>query len=201
MVKAAIAPAAEKVSARDRLLAASDELFYNEGIHTVGIDRVIAKAGVAKGSLYYIFGGKDQLIEAYLFNRHQAWMQTIQEGLDAVEDPREKILAVFDQLGILFSKPDFRGCAFTNAAAEAMPGSPEDLAAAKFRTWIHDLFQGLATSAGATDARTISDQLVVLYDGANTTAQMDKTAAPAATAKKLAQLVIGANSFSSPISA
>src|SRR6195952_5641920 len=162
-----------KPSARERLLAASDELFYNEGIHTVGIDRVIEKAGVAKGSLYYIFGGKDQLIEAYLFNRHAAWMQTVQRGLDAVDDPQAKILAVFDQLDILFTQPDFRGCAFMNATAEALPGSPEDLAATKFRGWIHELFGELAVAAGATEPTILADQLVVLYDGANTTAQMD----------------------------
>lgn len=198
MAKSSAESSDAKLSARNRLLAASDELFYNEGIHTVGIDRVIAKAGVAKGSLYYIFGGKDQLIEAYLFNRHQAWMETVQSGIDAVDDPREKILAVFDQLGVLFSKPDFRGCAFTNAAAEAQPGSAEDLAVAKFREWIHQLFGQLATAAGAVEPQELADQMVVLYDGANTTAQMDKSPAPAATAKSMARLVIGASEFAEP---
>ncbi|UFS57552.1 TetR/AcrR family transcriptional regulator [Subtercola endophyticus] len=192
------APSTPKRSARDRLLAASDELFYTEGIHTVGIDRVIEKAGVAKGSLYYIFGGKDQLIEAYLFNRHQAWMHTVQQGLDAVDEPQAKILAVFDQLGTLFAQPDFRGCAFMNATAEALPGSPEDRAATKFRGWIHELFGELAGAAGATDPKALADQLVVLYDGANTTAQMDKTAAPARTAKTMAQLVLTATPFDPP---
>ena len=48
------------------MLAASHELFYGDGIHPTGIDAVIDKAGVAKGSLYYIFGGKDNLVAAYL---------------------------------------------------------------------------------------------------------------------------------------
>jgi AcrR family transcriptional regulator len=183
-------------SARDRLLAASDELFYNEGIHTVGIDRVIEKADVAKGSLYYNFGGgKDELIEAYLFNRHQVWMATVQAGVDRVDDPRAQILAVFDVLGELFAKPDYRGCAFMNATAEAKEGSPEDLAATKFRSWVHELFLNLARNAGADDAADLADQLVVLYDGATTTSQMDKTAAPAATARRMAGLVLAASSF------
>lgn len=182
-------------SARDRLLAASDELFYNEGIHTVGIDRVIEKADVAKGSLYYIFGGKDQLIEAYLFNRHHVWMETVQAGVDKVDDPQAKILAVFDVLGDLFARPDYRGCAFMNATAEAKEGSPEDLAATKFRTWVHELFLDLASDAGAKDARDLADQLVVLYDGATTTSQMDKTAKPAATARRMASLVLSASTF------
>ncbi|MDQ1549655.1 MAG: hypothetical protein QOD27_1313 [Microbacteriaceae bacterium] len=188
-------------SARDRLLAASDELFYNEGIHTVGIDRVIEKADVAKGSLYYIFGGKDQLIEAYLFNRHQVWMRTIQAGIDKVDGPQAKILAVFDVLGELFARPDYRGCAFMNATAEAKEGSPEDLAAAKFRTWVHGLFLDLARNAGAEDATDLAEQLVVLYDGATTTSQMDKTARPALTARRMAGLVLAASSFAEVASA
>ncbi|MCU1583043.1 MAG: TetR/AcrR family transcriptional regulator [Microbacteriaceae bacterium] len=188
-------------SARDRLLAASDELFYNEGIHTVGIDRVIEKADVAKGSLYYIFGGKDQLIEAYLFNRHQVWMRTIQAGIDKVDGPQAKILTVFDVLGELFARPDYRGCAFMNATAEAKEGSPEDLAAAKFRTWVHGLFLDLARNAGAEDATDLAEQLVVLYDGATTTSQMDKTARPALTARRMAGLVLAASSFAEVASA
>ena len=187
-----------KPSARERLLAASDELFYNEGIHTVGIDRVIEKAGVAKGSLYYIFGGKDQLIEAYLFNRHHAWMETVQAGIDNATTAQEKILAVFDVLGDLFSRPDFRGCAFMNATAEARPGSPEELAAGKFRDWVHTLFGELATSAGAIDPDVLTRQLVILYDGATTTAQMDKAPESAATARMMVGLVLSATTFAEP---
>ena len=61
---------AERPSARERLLAAADELFYEEGVHTVGIDRVIERAGVAKASLYNTFGSKDELVRAYLTSRH-----------------------------------------------------------------------------------------------------------------------------------
>src|ERR1700709_2162113 len=105
----------KRQSARDRLLAASDELFYAEGIHTVGIDRGLDKAGVAKGSLYYNFaGGKDELVETYLANRHGLWQAKVESRIAAHTDPRERVLSVFDALGDLFSSPDFRGCAFVN---------------------------------------------------------------------------------------
>ena len=58
--------AAERASARERLLAAASELFYAEGIHTVGVDRIVERAGVAKATLYTLFGSKDGLIRAYL---------------------------------------------------------------------------------------------------------------------------------------
>ena len=69
---------AKRPSPRERLLAASDELFYRDGVHSTGIDAIIETAGVAKGSLYYIFGGKDELVAAYLRGRLERWRQAIE---------------------------------------------------------------------------------------------------------------------------
>src|SRR6195952_6030647 len=102
----------KKASPRQRLLEAADELFYNEGIHSVGIDRVIEKAGVAKGSLYYNFSGKDDLIKEYLLGRHAAWTARIDAAIAGEADPTAKILVVFDVLGELFAEPGYRGCSF-----------------------------------------------------------------------------------------
>src|ERR1041384_53728 len=94
-------------SARDRLLASADELFYREGVHVVGIDRVIEHAGVAKASLYNSFGSKDELIRAYLRGRHAAIEQRVTEGLTAYATPRDKILGVFDLQASRFADPDY----------------------------------------------------------------------------------------------
>jgi AcrR family transcriptional regulator len=166
-------PQTGKRSARDRLLDAADHLFYDEGIRAVGIDRVLQQSGVAKGSLYYNFGGKDDLVRAYLQNRHAKWAARIDESLRAHAAPTEKILAVFDALGELFAEPEFRGCAFINAAAEAAPGTAEDLATKDFRSWVHDLFATLVDRGGYQDAQTLTAQLILLYDGSNISAQMD----------------------------
>ncbi|MDB6107950.1 MAG: TetR family transcriptional regulator, partial [Gammaproteobacteria bacterium] len=72
---------APRVSARERLLAAADELFYENGINTVGIDRVIERAGVAKASLYDCFGSKDELVRSYLQARSEARQARINERL------------------------------------------------------------------------------------------------------------------------
>src|SRR5580693_3603264 len=82
-------------SARERLLAAANELFYNEGVHTVGIDRVIEQAGVAKASLYNTFGSKDELVRAYLETRHASLTQRITQAVERYDTPRERLLAVF----------------------------------------------------------------------------------------------------------
>ena len=67
--------------ARERLLTAANELFYTEGVHTVGIDRIIERAGVAKATLYSAFGSKDELIQAYLARRYEAWKRRLPERL------------------------------------------------------------------------------------------------------------------------
>jgi AcrR family transcriptional regulator len=160
-------------SARERLLDAADRLFYTEGIRTVGIDRVLEESGVAKGSLYYNFGGKDDLVREYLRNRHARWAARLAERIAQRRTPRTKILSVFDSLGELFGEPGFRGCAFHNAAAEAQPGSVEDLATKDFRTWLHQLFGALVEDGGYRDPRRLATQLALLYDGANIAAAMD----------------------------
>jgi AcrR family transcriptional regulator len=175
-----------KRSARERLLDTADRLFYTEGVHAVGIDRVLEQSGVAKGSLYYNFGGKDDLVRTYLQNRHAKWAARIDDELAAAATPADKILAIFDALGDLFAQPDFRGCAFINAAAEAPAGSAEELAAKNFRVWLHELFATLVTEAGYRDARKLTAQLVILYDGANISAQMDHSPAAAQAARDVA---------------
>jgi AcrR family transcriptional regulator len=182
----------KKVSPRQRLLAAADELFYNEGIHSVGIDRVIEKAGVAKGSLYYNFSGKDELIKEYLLGRHTAWAARIDAAIAAEVDPKAKILAIFDVLGELFAEPDYRGCSFMNAVAEASEGGPELAAAANFRAWLHGMFDGLVAALDVQNPTALAGQLVILYDGAVAAAQMDGSPAAAQTAKALAAMVLEA---------
>jgi AcrR family transcriptional regulator len=183
-------PEQRRRTAKRRLLQAADDLFYNEGIHTVGIDRVVAHAGVAKGSLYYSFTGKDDLVHEYLTHRHRRWSERVTAGIEAHTDPRARILAVYDVLGTLFAQPDYHGCAFMNATAEAAPYSVEAHAATAFRAWVHNLFLDLASDADAADPKQLAKTLVLLYDGAIATAQMDKAPEAARTARRTAELIL-----------
>lgn len=182
--------AERKPSPRQKLLAAADELFYNEGVHAVTIDRVIDKASVARGSLYYNFDGKDDLIREYLLGRHAAWTARIEQALEEAKDPGAKILTVFDALGTLFAEPSYRGCSFMNAVAEAPTDGPEIKAAATYRSWLHELFGDLVAALNVRHPQELTDQLIVLYDGAVTAAQMDKSPHSAATARTLASMAV-----------
>jgi AcrR family transcriptional regulator len=177
---------ARKPSARDRLLAAADELFYAEGVHTVGIDRIIERAGVAKASLYSTFGSKDELVKAYLEGRHAVRRARIMKGLERFETPRDRLLGVFDVLGEIAGSPGFRGCAFYNASAESGPGGPVEEVSTANRAWTRGLFTELARDTGAADPATLADQLMILYDGSTVGARMDHGAAAATLARSIA---------------
>jgi AcrR family transcriptional regulator len=182
----------ERGSARDRLLAAALELFYEEGVNTVGIDRVIERAGVAKASLYSTFGSKEELVRAYLDARQEARRARIEASLIRCGTPEERVLAVFDVLGDLFAEPGFRGCAFMRASAELRPGSSVKGVCDGYRAWIRALFTGLAREAGAADPEALGKQLVVLHDGASVSAQMDGDPGAAAAARAVAAALLQA---------
>jgi AcrR family transcriptional regulator len=189
---------AKRPSARERLLAASDELFYRDGVHSTGIEAVIEKAGVAKGSLYYIFGGKDELVAAYLRGRHEAWRQRVEAAQAGADDPDEKILAVFDAIADYVSLPEFRGCPFDNAAAEVPGGECQKQANKEYRDWLRRYFLELAEATGVADPQALADALIVLYNGALATANTAKPARTAGiTAKRIARLTLAAAKASS----
>ncbi|MCU1459830.1 MAG: TetR/AcrR family transcriptional regulator [Actinomycetia bacterium] len=178
--------------ARERLLAAADELFYAEGVHTVGIDRVIQHAGVAKATLYSAFGSKDALIRAYLTRRYEGWHARITEKIAGYETPRDRLLGVFDWLDEAFAHPDFHGCAFMNATAEDRPDGPSQDPAAVYRAAVRSMFRDLADAAGAVDPGHLALQLGLLYDGAMVAAQMDHDRGAGATAREVAAALLDA---------
>src|SRR5947209_17227727 len=103
-------PEATRRSARERLLASANELFYDEGIQTVGIDRVIEHAGVAKASLYNTFGSKEELIRAYLDARRESLTARITEVVESFSTPRDRLLGVFDAQRVIITDSEYRGC-------------------------------------------------------------------------------------------
>src|SRR4051794_313016 len=124
-------------AARERILETADRLFYNEGIHAVGIQRVVAEAAVTRVTLYRHFPSKDDLISAYLSRREQYDRDQV-NGIVAAhpDDPRQALT----ELATALTRDDFgavrRGCPFINASAE-FTGSHAALAHAHdHRRWV-----------------------------------------------------------------
>ncbi len=154
MTTASSAQTEPRASARERLLSAANELFYAEGVQTVGVDRIIDRAGVAKASLYNLFGSKEELVAAYLASRHERTASRLTETIERIDDPRQKIIAVFDDQARQYEQPEFNGCAFIAASTEAPSRGLVEQAADEFRSWIRGMFTELASQAGAVVRRT-----------------------------------------------
>jgi AcrR family transcriptional regulator len=181
-------------SARERLLAAANELFYLEGIHTVGIDRVIERAGVAKASLYSTFGSKDELVRAYLEGRARSRQERVSKRIASHDNPRDQILAIFDLLGETVAQPTFRGCAFINASAEGpRDESKTQQVCVRSRAWMRGVFVGLARDYGAGDGERLGRQLSLVYDGAMDSAAVDRDPGIAREARLAAETLLAAH--------
>jgi AcrR family transcriptional regulator len=177
-------------SARERLLAAANALFYEEGVHTVGIDRVIERAGVAKASLYSTFGSKEELVRAYLMARAESRQQRISRRIARYDDPRDRILGIFDLLGEIIAEPSFRGCAFVNASAEGPRETKVTQVCLDSRAWIRRLFTDQARELGDADPESLGRRLALLYDGALIGASMERDRGVAADARAMAELLL-----------
>src|SRR5689334_7517844 len=140
---------------RERLVAAAVELFYRRGFGAVGVDAVIAAAGVTKTTFYKHFEGKDDLMVAAVRRRDEwesaAWGRAVRRI--AGEDPAGQLLAMFDVMDVWFNDPDFRGCMFTNTALEfPNPNDPVHRAAAEYKARAREHWRDLARAGGADAA-------------------------------------------------
>lgn len=155
---------------RERILVAAHALFYREGIRATGIDKIIDQSSVSKVTFYRQYASKDDLILAYLDYRHEKWISWFQTSLaQATGSGSSAAEALIATLRVWFSRPDFRGCAFLNAAAELGSSHPEILGAVRrhkqeMLSVLDNIFNGDAVSAGG--------RLSLVIDGAIVHAQM-----------------------------
>lgn len=159
---------------RERLLAVAKKLFYDEGVHVVGIDRIIEEAGVAKASLYQHFGSRDGLVRAYLEEHFAARRAHIDAVLAKYPTPREQLLGLFQDTASALSGDVFRGCRFVNASIEARPDESALAITEEYRSWLRSVFVGLAEQAGAGNPILLGRQLALLYDGVAVASRFDQ---------------------------
>lgn len=161
--------------ARRRILGTATALFYAHGVHAVGIDRIIAEAGVAKATFYHHFPAKDELVRAYVEGQSRVGRSAI-AALDQ-RAPRDLIMAVFDLVADAADLPGYRGCPFLNAAAEYPdPASPVRQAIDDHRRWKRGLLKDLLVAAGDPDPDRTADVLTVAGDGLLVASHLDRPA-------------------------
>ena len=184
----------DEPSARDRLLAAAGELFYRQGIRSVGVDDIVAKADVAKMSLYRSFPSKDVLAAAYLQavdRRYWGWWdETVARHPG---DPRAQLRALFRSLVRRTTRADWRGCPFTNAATEfPEPDHPARRVAEANKRELRRRLLDVVRAAGARRPALLADELLLLVEGAYVSGQTFGSDGPAAAAAEAADALIAA---------
>jgi AcrR family transcriptional regulator len=180
--------------ARSRILEAAYELFSRRGIRAVGIDAIIRESGVARMTLYRHFGSKDGLAAAYLDRRGERTQEGVKSEVERrASSPRERILAAFDMLRELVEEPDYRGCAFINAAAEmASPDHELTKIARHHKDASRQWFAEFAAEAGVPDPEGLAIQLTLLVDGLFVAGDLYRESSGSAYARSAAETLIDA---------
>ncbi len=182
---------------RDHLVDTALEIFYRDGFHATGIDKIIEQAGVARMTLYNHFKSKDELILATLRRRDEKFRNWFMRAVERLgKTPQERLLSIFDDLENWFLGKGFSGCMFINASAEyAGADDPIHMAASEHKILVLKYIRELVTAAGAADPDELANELVLLMEGAIVMAYVvgDKKAAARAkvAANKLIQLSCG----------
>ncbi|UVC09557.1 TetR/AcrR family transcriptional regulator [Rhizobium sp. TH2] len=180
----------EESPARRRLLDTATRLFYETGIHAVGIDRIIAEAAVAKATFYKHFPSKDELVVAYVEEQDRLG----REAVAALPNrpPREMIAAIMGRIGDAVTAGGWRGCPFLNAAAEYPdPASKVRRAIDARRAWYHDSLRNLLAEDGDPMPSVTASLLVALSDGLLEIAYLDDPATvPALVDEALERLLV-----------
>ena len=177
-----------------RVLDAASELFYERGIHSVGVDTIAEAAGVTKKTLYDRFGSKEALVLAYLQHRDARWRDHLAGYLALVPDPGpDRVLAVFDAAIAWSGENGPKGCSAINARAEigdGHDGHPVFPEIARQKVWLLDLFTELCREAETVDPTAMAKRMMLLHDGALVTVGMETFPHPGEVARDVAHSLL-----------
>ena len=153
--------------ARTRLLRTASEIFYAEGIHDIGVDRILEQATVTRSTFYRHFPSKEELVLAYVQSMDAAVREALRQASDPATGPRDLLRTLTDLMGTEICRPGFRGCAFINAAAEyPNPDSPVHRAVLEHRAWLRLTVADALGQAGHPEPERAARHFIMLRDGA-----------------------------------
>lgn len=182
-------------SARERVLTAAYELFSRRGIRAVGTDEVIARAGVARATLYRHFATKNDLVLAVLQRREELWTHGLieEQSRRRGDTPEEQLLAIFDVMHDWLRRSDrYEGCSFINVLLEVGPEHPAGKACIAHIDHVRDIVRRRATAAGLVDVEDFASSWHILMKGAIVLAAVGDLDA-ALRARRMARTLIDAH--------
>ncbi|MFE7778374.1 TetR/AcrR family transcriptional regulator [Streptomyces sp. NPDC057445] len=177
-----------------RVLDAAARLFYERGIHAVGVDLIAAEAGVTKKTLYDRFGSKEQLVVEYLAARDEHWREFLDERLGAAgKSAEDRVLAVFEASRAWSERFSTRGCSMVNAHAEIDdPRHPAHAVITGQKAWMLALFTSLVGDLAPDRARALARTLMLLHEGALVAYGLDVFPDPLGAAREQARALLEA---------
>lgn len=181
--------------AAERIRETARDLFYREGIRAVGVDEIVARAGVTKPSLYRAFASKDELAAAYLrdYDR-EFWARFDGAAAAHPDDPRAQLRTWLTGIGARAVKPAYRGCGLSNAAVEyPQAGHPARLVAQDNKRMLRQRLADLARRLGASEPDALGDGLMLLVEGAFVSGQLFGPGGPAGVIADAAEALIEAH--------
>jgi AcrR family transcriptional regulator len=180
-----------KTDTEDRIIAAVAALFYRSGLRGVGVDQVIADAGISKSTLYAHFRSKDDLIAEYLRRTDDSWMAQLQEHAVRVgDDPRAQLVGLFGALSDAYDRHGFFGCPFISAGVEAELDSEARAVTMAHARRRNDWLTSLARQAGARSPETLGRQIGLTIDGTLATGRLEQDPSVVDDAKALAAQLV-----------
>ncbi|MCY0096029.1 TetR/AcrR family transcriptional regulator [Hoeflea ulvae] len=179
---------------RDMLVRNALDVFYRDGFHATGMDKLVAETGISKTSMYKHFRTKEELILAVLRLRDERFRNWFCRRVEELaEAPCDRLLAVFDALHEWISSAEFKGCMFIKAVAEYQdPEDPIHIQSATHKQMLQDYVEAIAAQAGAADPEALARQLMLLKEGAIVIAVMMGNEQAATDAKDAARGLITA---------
>jgi AcrR family transcriptional regulator len=178
---------------RERLIKTAHDVFYGEGFHAVGLDRILTEAGVTKTTFYNHFESKDALVLEVLRWHDRWWQETFRQMLrrHGGDAPRDQLRAVPDALAELFGTAQFNGCIFVNVAVEfPLPHDPAHEMAAQHKRAMEDILRELAGYAGAKDPPSLAKEMALLMEGAYVTQQVARDGAAVDVARRMVDRLV-----------
>ncbi|MDX1458095.1 MAG: TetR/AcrR family transcriptional regulator [Marinobacter sp.] len=183
---------------REQLVQTAFRLFYEQGIHAVGINLVLQESGIAKKTLYHHFPGKESLVEAAIRHRDDTYLLWLCQRLGAVPPGKPAILELFNALDDWFHSqvPEidhFRGCFFINASAEyGDRSSAIHQACAEHKAKVTELIRTHVDALSASEARAedLTRLIVLLKEGAISVAHVQGNLEAAREAKRVVESVL-----------
>lgn len=164
---------------KDKILKTASKLFYTQGYNSTGINQIIDEAEIAKASLYYHFKSKNELFYTYLEETNKNWFAELDKYLEKNDDPKDKILGLFDFRIERQVKSDFKGCPFIKAGAE-IPSDDKrafeiiDNNKMKFRNLILEILKNITPKSNLLTKEELADTIYLLAEGATLTASFQK---------------------------